>query len=92
MPEEGVELTPSNDLLSFTELEALARLFVSQGVNKIRLTGGEPLVRRDVVEIVRKCCETVCRRGRCVAGCAHVYVCLCVNETWEYVYVHVDKF
>lgn len=54
MPEEGVELTPSNDLLSSTELEVLARLFVSQGVNKVRLTGGEPLVRRDVVDIVRK--------------------------------------
>ena len=54
MPEEGVELTPSNQLLSSNEITELARLFVSQGVNKIRLTGGEPLVRKDVVEIVRE--------------------------------------
>ncbi|XP_064394576.1 molybdenum cofactor biosynthesis protein 1-like isoform X2 [Halichondria panicea] len=53
MPEEGVELSPSSDLLSTKEIEVLARMFVSQGVNKIRLTGGEPLVRKDVVEIVR---------------------------------------
>ena len=50
-----MELTPSSDLLSTNEIAALARMFVSQGVNKVRLTGGEPLVRRDVVEIVREC-------------------------------------
>lgn len=49
-----MELSPSSDLLSTKEIEVLARMFVSQGVNKIRLTGGEPLVRKDVVEIVRK--------------------------------------
>lgn len=54
MPEEGVDLTPSTQLLSSNEITELARLFVSQGVNKIRLTGGEPLVRKDVVDIVRE--------------------------------------
>ena len=52
MPEEGVELTPPRDLLSASELERLSRLFVSQGVTKIRLTGGEPLVRKDLIDIV----------------------------------------
>lgn len=52
MPEEGVELTPSTALLSTNEVVKLASLFVSQGVTKIRLTGGEPLVRKDVVDIV----------------------------------------
>lgn len=52
MPEEGVELTPSSDLLSTNEIEELTRLFVAQGVDKVRLTGGEPLVRKDVVEVV----------------------------------------
>lgn len=52
MPEEGVELTPKKHLLSTNELLKVASIFVSEGVNKIRLTGGEPLVRPDVVDIV----------------------------------------
>ncbi|KAJ1030692.1 hypothetical protein NDA18_001930 [Ustilago nuda] len=52
MPEDGVPLTPSNELLSTSEVERLASLFVSQGVNKIRLTGGEPTVRSDLPQIV----------------------------------------
>lgn len=52
MPEDGVELTPEEDTLSTPEILRLARLFVSQGVRKIRLTGGEPTVRKDVVELV----------------------------------------
>ena len=54
MPEEGVELTPPSELLSTNEVVRLARLFVSQGVTKIRLTGGEPLVRKDIIDIVGK--------------------------------------
>ncbi|XP_072163646.1 molybdenum cofactor biosynthesis protein 1-like [Diadema setosum] len=52
MPEEGVSLTPSDRLLSTDEILRLAKLFVSEGVDKIRLTGGEPLVRKDIVDIV----------------------------------------
>ncbi|XP_075411274.1 molybdenum cofactor biosynthesis protein 1 isoform X2 [Tenrec ecaudatus] len=52
MPEEGVPLTPKADLLTTEEVLALARLFVKEGVDKIRLTGGEPLIRPDVVDIV----------------------------------------
>ncbi|KAE8600253.1 hypothetical protein XENTR_v10013153 [Xenopus tropicalis] len=52
MPEEGVQLTPKSELLTTQEIVALARLFVQEGVNKIRLTGGEPLIRPDVVDIV----------------------------------------
>ncbi|XP_051140881.1 GTP 3',8-cyclase, mitochondrial-like isoform X2 [Andrographis paniculata] len=51
MPAEGVELTPSPQLLSQDEIVRLANLFVSSGVNKIRLTGGEPMVRKDIEEI-----------------------------------------
>ncbi|KAK4285558.1 hypothetical protein QN277_002243 [Acacia crassicarpa] len=51
MPEEGVELTPSPKLLTTTEIMRLANLFVSSGVNKIRLTGGEPTVRKDIEDI-----------------------------------------
>ncbi|KRK01642.1 molybdenum cofactor biosynthesis protein 1 isoform X1 [Drosophila yakuba] len=52
MPAEGVPLQPKNNLLTTGEILRLARIFVEQGVRKIRLTGGEPTVRRDIVEIV----------------------------------------
>ena len=47
MPEKGIDLTPDNDLLSTDEIMRLATVFAGLGVKKIRLTGGEPLVRRD---------------------------------------------
>ncbi|KAJ1992567.1 hypothetical protein GGI25_000068 [Coemansia spiralis] len=52
MPEDGVDLTPNDRLLTTPEILRLARIFVSQGVDKIRLTGGEPTVRKDIVELV----------------------------------------
>lgn len=52
MPAEGVPLQPKSQLLSTDEVLYLARIFVEQGVRKIRLTGGEPTVRRDIVDIV----------------------------------------
>ncbi|KAL4458905.1 hypothetical protein ABPG75_013770 [Micractinium tetrahymenae] len=51
MPEEGVDLTPSADLLSTAEVLRLARLFAASGVDKVRLTGGEPTLRSDLVDI-----------------------------------------
>lgn len=52
MPEDGVDLTPNRDLLAKDELLELVRIFAAEGVTKVRLTGGEPLIRKDVVEIV----------------------------------------
>lgn len=52
MPEAGVPLSPNENLLSTPEILELARIFVAQGVTKIRLTGGEPTVRRDFMELV----------------------------------------
>jgi cyclic pyranopterin phosphate synthase len=52
MPEEGVPLSPQKQLLTTPEIVALARLFVSQGVTKIRLTGGEPTVRHDILPLM----------------------------------------
>jgi len=53
MPEEGVQLSPQAHLLTSPEIFYLSSLFVSQGVTKIRLTGGEPTVRRDIVPLMR---------------------------------------
>lgn len=51
MPAEGVELTPPPQLLTQHEILRLANLFVVSGVDKIRLTGGEPTVRKDILDI-----------------------------------------
>ncbi|XP_044467123.1 GTP 3',8-cyclase, mitochondrial-like isoform X2 [Mangifera indica] len=51
MPSEGVDLTPNPQLLSLNEILRLANLFVTSGVNKIRLTGGEPTIRKDIEQI-----------------------------------------
>jgi cyclic pyranopterin phosphate synthase len=61
MPAEGVSLSPDAHVLSTPEILELAHAFVAQGVTKIRLTGGEPTVRRDVVELVEALGEL---RGR----------------------------
>ena len=53
MPEEEYEFTPASKLMQKDEIEALSKIFVSLGVNKIRLTGGEPLVRKDAGEIIK---------------------------------------
>ncbi|OCB85611.1 molybdenum cofactor biosynthesis prote [Sanghuangporus baumii] len=52
MPSEGTELTPSANILNDDEIIRLATLFVKNGVNKIRLTGGEPTVRKGIVDLV----------------------------------------
>lgn len=54
MPEEGVPLSPPDHLLTTSEIVYLSELFVNQGVNKIRLTGGEPTVRKDIVDLMRQ--------------------------------------
>ncbi len=51
---ESVRFLPRADLLSFEEIERFARVAVSQGINKLRLTGGEPLMRRGLPELVEK--------------------------------------
>lgn len=51
MPAKGVELTPNSELLSQKEIVRIAGTFVAGGVDKIRLTGGEPSIRSDIEEI-----------------------------------------
>ena len=52
MPEEGILLTPKPNLMTADEIVSVAQTFVSLGVTKIRLTGGEPLIRKDAAEII----------------------------------------
>jgi cyclic pyranopterin phosphate synthase len=54
MPEEGAPVAPKQDILTFEEIVRLARIAVSLGMTKLRLTGGEPLVRRDIDQLVAK--------------------------------------
>ena len=52
MPEEGVKLRPRDHFMRNEEVLELARIFVEMGVKKIRLTGGEPLIRKGVEHII----------------------------------------
>lgn len=54
MPAENVQFMQKSQLLSFEEIERFVRVAVQLGVNKIRLTGGEPLVRRELSVLVQK--------------------------------------
>ncbi len=54
MPEDGVKFQPREQLLTFEEIERFVRVAVTLGVRKIRLTGGEPLLRKGLAELVRK--------------------------------------
>ena len=54
MPASGVPLSPPSHLLTTPEIIYLSELFVNQGVNKIRLTGGEPTVRKDVIPLMQE--------------------------------------
>ncbi len=56
MPEEDVKYAPREEILSFEEIERFVRVAVSLGVTKIRVTGGEPLVRKDLPLLIAKLC------------------------------------
>ncbi|XP_055952835.1 molybdenum cofactor biosynthesis protein 1-like isoform X1 [Argiope bruennichi] len=53
MPEEGVALSPKANLLTTNEVIKISSLFVRLGVTKIRFTGGEPLIRKDLTNIIK---------------------------------------
>ncbi len=54
MPEEGVPMVSHEEILSYDEITELARVFADLGIRKIKLTGGEPLVRRDLPCLVKE--------------------------------------
>ena len=54
MPEEGIQFLPKKDLLTYEEMERMLRVLADLGIDKVRLTGGEPFVRRDLMLFVEK--------------------------------------
>jgi GTP 3',8-cyclase len=54
MPKEDMQFMPSAKLMQASEIEAIVKEFVKLGVKKIRLTGGEPLARKDLADILKK--------------------------------------
>ena len=58
MPAEGLEWLGREELLTFEEIQRLARVLASMGVDEVRLTGGEPLVRRDLPVLVGMLADT----------------------------------
>jgi molybdenum cofactor biosynthesis protein A len=54
MPEEGMKYLPKKELLTFEEIERIVTLLAQMGITKIRLTGGEPFVRTDLMELISR--------------------------------------
>jgi GTP 3',8-cyclase len=57
MPEEGIPLIPHEEILTYEEILRIVRLFVKEGISKVRLTGGEPLIRKGVIDFVSRLSE-----------------------------------
>ena len=58
MPENGIRFLPRTDLLSYEEMLRMTRIFSELGIEKIRITGGEPFVRRDIMPFIRQLSKT----------------------------------
>ena len=54
MPEEGVKFQPREEILTFEEIERFVRIAVTLGVRKLRITGGEPLLRKDLPKLIAR--------------------------------------
>lgn len=52
MPEEGIQYMPKKELLQFEELERLTKILTELGISKLRITGGEPFVRKDIMKFI----------------------------------------
>jgi len=54
MPEEGIPLIRHEDILTYEEILRIVRVFASEGISKVRLTGGEPLIRKGIVDFISR--------------------------------------
>ncbi len=57
MPEEGIEYVAKEDLLTYEEMDRLITLLAGMGIEKVRITGGEPFVRKDMLEFLFNLCK-----------------------------------
>lgn len=57
MPESGIKFLPREEMLSFEEIQRLVHLLSSLGVNKVRITGGEPFIKKDLIHLLEKLSE-----------------------------------
>ena len=57
MPEEGIKYVPKEELLTYEEMLRMMQLLVDLGIEKLRITGGEPFVRRDMMDFLRALCR-----------------------------------
>ena len=53
MPEEGVENIPHEEILSYDEIIRICKCVANLGIKKVKITGGEPLIRKDIVSLIR---------------------------------------
>ena len=53
MPAEGIEMLGHDEILSFDEIVEITKVAVSMGVDKVRITGGEPLVRKGIIDLIK---------------------------------------
>ena len=74
MPEEGMKWMNRKEILTFEEILRLAKVFIALGVNKIRLTGGEPTLRKDLSQLIAMLAPLTCnsRNGAPTAADHHV--------------------
>jgi len=75
-PEEGVPFVPHEEILTFEELERLAAIFCGMGVEKIRVTGGEPFARKGCLEFLQ--------RLRTIKGLRELHITTNGVETYQY--------
>ena len=54
MPEEGIENIPHEEILSYDEIIRICRCVANLGIRKIKITGGEPLVRKDIIDLIKE--------------------------------------
>jgi len=57
MPEEGIRFMPHDEILTYEEMLNIVNLCVQKGIRKVRLTGGEPLVRKGIIGFIQKLCS-----------------------------------
>lgn len=80
MPEKGIDLTHKSKLLTTPEIIRLSKIFISLGVDKIRLTGGEPTIRKDINEVVQE------------IGNLHGLKSLAITTNGIVLYKHLEHF